>query len=61
MAKRPTFDELRAEADRFIGPPRPPKMKTRDPARIEAAARDWLEAHGVEIDEEMDDRLSELD
>ena len=31
--KRPTFEELVAEAGKFIGPPQPPKMQPRDDGR----------------------------
>lgn len=31
--KRPTFEELLAEASAFIGPPRPPKLGRRDDGR----------------------------
>lgn len=42
---RPTFEELRAEADAFIGPPQPPKMQSKRPITQEEQReiQEWVD------------------
>ena len=50
MARRPTFDELRDEAKRFIGPPEPPQIpKTTRIKDREAVRKAYLKSLANQI------------